>query len=254
MHEHHSPPTLFSTYVQTIAGSIVHQFVQSRPPRRRHEPPHDDFFCRPSGEERERGGEQTYLNRIRLPCSNLSLHPFLANVDDLRLAALLASILALLSSTRTTLHRVNLLPPGRKTRFPVIVSHRRPYPPPPPPPFSLSRHRESFEIAFECTAISNGKRRYQSQSALWGPRVCVFTGCLRVRSTKNEPRGFVPEGEEILLVVKRRVYHDRRRFFFLDFDRFKRFRFEMEITKIWGNLIEGKSCINRLFELYFQIN
>lgn len=250
MHEHHSPPTLFSTYVQTIAGSIVHQFVQSRPPRRRHEPPHDDFFCRPSGEERERGGEQTYLNRIRLPCSNLSLHPFLANVDDLRLAALLASILALLSSTRTTLHRVNLLPPGRKTRFPVIVSHRRPYPPPPPPPppFRATVKASKLHSNARLLVTANGDIRVNQP---FGARA---SACLRVRSTKNEPRGFVPEGEEILLVVKRRVYHDRRRFFFLDFDRFKRFRFEMEITKIWGNLIEGKSCINRLFELYFQIN
>ena len=115
---------------------------------------------------------------------------------------------------------------------------------------SSSRHRESFEIAFECTTISNGKRRYQSQSALWGPRVCVFTGCLRVRSTKNEPRGFVPEGEEILLVVKRRVYHDRHRFFFLNFDRFKRFRYKIVYKSPFRTVYFQ---INRIFSKFGDI-
>lgn len=114
VHDHHRPYSRL-TYRRLPAPLSSNLFNPVRLEEGTKAPRHD-FFCRPSRGRRR--GEQTYLNRI--PCSK----PFLSTPFIQRRRP--SSRSALLSSTFATLHRVNLLPPARKTRFPVIVSHRRP--------------------------------------------------------------------------------------------------------------------------------
>lgn len=162
VHDHHRPYSRL-TYRRLPAPLSSNLFNPVRLEEGTKAPRHD-FFCRPSRGRRR--GEQTYLNRI--PCSK----PFLSTPFIQRRRP--SSRSALLSSTFATLHRVNLLPPARKTRFPVIVSHPRSTPFPPP-----SRHRESFEIAFECTAISNGDIRVDQ----------LCSSCVYEKSTRGLRRG-----------------------------------------------------------------
>lgn len=84
------------------------------------------------------------------------------------------------NSPSTSCHRSGKLD-FRLSSVTVDLSHPLPTP---------SCHRESFEIAFECTAISNAKRRYSSQSAAtclyYYMRVCCVCLCtLRFISVKT---------------------------------------------------------------------
>lgn len=129
------------------------------------------------------------------------LHPFLANVDDLRLAALFASIRSPFVDVH---HPPARQPPATGPENSISGYRQSPSTLSPPPPFRATVKASKLHSNARLLVTANGDIRVNQ---LRGPRVCVFTHTIYAYEKWTIGfSGFVPEGGEILFAVKCRVY------------------------------------------------